>query len=186
MKHKLRKEVKALQEKFEKEWWSRHDGEVNALMEEIESSGLFPYSYFCGHSIKFKDKANIQSGVDLCRSWALSVASKVRGHTIPFFGWNETSDIRFHFHTRLFTDVEVHPKVLQNIWLKFGWGKFETFNPEEHGDKYIFKKHFFENGLYPFCGVNRAPCRVGKVQQCIHRHRVLEVKLSSEDELSYP
>ena len=180
MNHRLRSEMKSLAADIESSWWNSHYGEVKALMNSIEDSGVFPYSYFCGHSIRNKKKANVQTGVDLCRSWSLSVASKIRGHTLPFFGWCETEDIRFHFHTRLYTDVEVPTKVLKDVWFKFGIGEFERFNEEEHGDRYIFKNHFFENGLYPFCGNNRAPCRIGKVQSCIHRHRRLEVKLSGK------
>ena len=167
-----------LRKKTRVEWFAEQYGEVNALMKELEESREFPFQYFCGHSIRKKEKANVESGADLCRSWALSVSSKIRGHIIPFFGWNEDENIRYHFHTQVFSDVEIEERVLKDTWYRFGIGKFEKYNPNEHGDKYIFKKHFFENGFYPFCGVNRSPCRKGRVQQCIHRNRRLEIQMS--------
>jgi len=166
--------------KLAREDWLKNtqSGEVRSIMRQVEQLEVFRHEYFCGHSIRSVEKANIESGVGLCRSWALSVAGKHRCHICVFFGWLDLDeDKRFHFHTKLYSDKPLKPRILKDAWYRVGGiGEFEPYEEDLKGEDYIFTRHYFENGFRPFCGV-RGCCSDG-VAGC--KYRTLKFEIGSK------
>jgi hypothetical protein len=158
-----------LSELSKEEWFESQYGEVKHRIDDILP--IMPYRYFCGYSFHGKNKGNLISGMGIIRSHSIHVAKTHRCHVMPFIAWQDEPK-RFHFHSILCTDTELHLPVLRREWRKHGKGKFEEYDPELHGDKYIFLNHFYEDGFYPFCGNNKRPCSTKKGNRCIHGHKL--------------
>ena len=144
-----------------------------ARYKEIESEldKMFKFKWFLTYTVKNQEAgSDIEGIIRKHNGHCLKMSRMIREHfvTLPVFPVNGE---RTHLHAKGWSNVEIQTDMMEGLWTHSD-KKRSVFRPwidGMGGDVYIYAEHQMLDGVRPYCGCNRQPCKSKKGNHCRYR-----------------